>query len=68
MPDYQLIIRPREDGGYAAELRSGEGDLWAAVTQDPQQGDQFRESLLAFAERFGIPVVTTGERQDGAAA
>ncbi len=65
-PDYKLIIIPRSIGGYDARLESAEGDLWAEVSQDPQAGDQFRDSLLAFAERFGIPVQVKASLPDNA--
>lgn len=54
--DYLLRIARSADGTYKGELQSSEGDLWTDLTQRPQQGEQFKVSLLLFAEQFGIPV------------
>ena len=51
---YELTIYRRADGNYAAELLSSEGDMWSELYQAPQEGEQFKESLIAFAEAFGI--------------
>ncbi|WP_375460029.1 hypothetical protein [uncultured Enterovirga sp.] len=53
---YRLTIAREADGSYVGRLDSSDGDLWTDLQQQPQQGDQFKRSLLAFAERYGIPV------------
>jgi hypothetical protein len=60
-PDYKLTIRPQPSGGYSGRLESSEGDLWAEIRQAPQEGEQFKASLEAFADRFGIPVEVAAE-------
>jgi hypothetical protein len=52
---YELTIYRRADGNYAAELLSSEGDMWSDLYQARQEGEQFKEPLIAFAEAFGIP-------------